>query len=47
MEDEEFQDWKQGLSQEEYNEIVKNRRGPEEQWLKHYWRQKVKNRQNN
>jgi hypothetical protein len=41
-EEEEFQAWKQSLSEEEYRELIKDKKGPEEKWLKHKWREKKK-----
>jgi len=36
----EFQVWKESLSKEELEKILKNKKGPKEQWLRYIWKQK-------
>ena len=41
-EQEEFEAWKKSLSDETYQEIMKHKKGPEEPFLKNYWKTKIK-----
>ena len=41
-EEEEFKEWKQSLSEKEYKELLKDKKGPEDQWLKYKWRERKK-----
>ena len=38
----EFSTWKNGLSQTQLEKILKNKKGPEEQWLRYYWEKHIK-----
>lgn len=38
----EFLAWKESLSEQEYQEIIKDKKGPEDAWVKHYWRKNIK-----
>jgi hypothetical protein len=41
--DNEFSVWKEGLSKDDLEKILKNQKGPTDQWLKFYWEKNICN----